>query len=99
MKIAKVIGSIWATRKEARLTGCKLLILKPVDIYRPQSPGEPFVAADQIGAGVGETVLWVGGSSARSAAGDMNIPVDATVVAIVDDMEVAESQGEKQVEH
>ncbi len=90
MKIAKVIGSIWATRKEEKLTGYKLLILKPVDIQQPDKEQEPFVAADMIGAGVGETVLWVGGSSARSAAGDMNVPVDATVVAIVDDMEVVQ---------
>ena len=47
-----------------------------------------MVAADTIGAGVGETVLVVGGSSARSAAGDMNVPVDATVVGIVDGQEL-----------
>ena len=51
----------------------------------------PIVAADIIGAGVGETVLVVGGSSARSAAGDMSIPVDATVVGIVDDQEIDRS--------
>ena len=51
----------------------------------------PLVAADIIGAGVGETVLIVSGSSARSAAGDMNIPVDATVVGIVDDLEIDQS--------
>ncbi len=48
----------------------------------------PIVAADTIGAGVGETVIVVGGSSARSAAGDMSVPVDATVVGIVDDQEI-----------
>ena len=48
----------------------------------------PLVAADIIGAGVGETVLIVGGSSARSAAGDMSIPVDASVVGIVDGQEI-----------
>ena len=92
MKIARVIGSIWATRKDEKLTGYKLLILEPVDIWEKQKKQEPFVAADMIGAGVGETVLWVGGSSARSAAADMGVPVDATVVAIVDDMEVCEKQ-------
>lgn len=92
MKIAKVIGSIWATRKDEKLTGYKLLILEPVDIRQQNKRQEPFVAADMIGAGVGETVLWVGGSSARSAAADMDVPVDATVVAIVDGMEVCERQ-------
>ena len=65
MKVAKVIGNIWATRKEEKLAGLKLLL--------------------------GETVLVVGGSSARSAAGDMSIPVDATVVGIVDDQEIDRS--------
>ena len=46
------------------------------------------MACDIIGAGVGETVLIVSGSSARSAAGDMSVPVDATVVGIVDDQEI-----------
>lgn len=49
------------------------------------------MAADIIGAGVGETVIIVGGSSARSAAGDMAVPVDATVVGIVDDQEIDSS--------
>ena len=53
--------------------------------------GLPIVSADIIGAGVGETVLVVSGSSARSAVGDMGIPVDATVVGIVDDQEIDES--------
>ena len=78
MQVAKVIGNIWATRKEDRLAGLKLLLVQRV----------PIVAADIIGAGVGETVLVVGGSSARSAAGDMNTPVDATVVGIVDDQDI-----------
>ena len=51
----------------------------------------PLVAADTIGAGVGETVIVVGGSSARNAAGDVSIPVDATVVGIVDDLEIDRS--------
>lgn len=88
MKVAKVIGNIWATRKDERLSGLKLLIVQPVDILHPDEPRPPQVAADIIGAGVGETVLLVNGSSARSAAGDMAIPVDATVVGIVDDLEL-----------
>ncbi len=75
--------------EEEKLKGFKLLILDPVNIHGTPKRPESFVAADMIGAGIGETVLCVSGSSARSAAGDMNIPVDATVVAILDDMEVA----------
>lgn len=91
MRVAKVIGNIWATRKEDHLSGIKLLLVKPLNILDDQDDLMPMVAADIIGAGVGETVLIVGGSSARSAAGDMSIPVDASVVGIVDDLEIDKS--------
>ena len=87
MRVAKVIGNIWSTRKEEKLNGLKLLLVQPLNILNDSSDKVPIVAADIIGAGVGETVIIVGGSSARSAAGDMDTPVDATVVGIVDDME------------
>lgn len=91
MKVAKVIGTIWATRKEEKLAGLKLLLVQPLNLLDGSVDKTPIVAADIIGAGVGETVLVVGGSSARSAAGDMSIPVDATVVGIVDDQEIDQS--------
>ncbi len=88
MRIAKVIGNIWATRKEPTLTGMKLLIVQPLDILQDDAPKEePIVAADRIGAGVGETVIIVQGSTARIATGDAQASVDATVVGIVDDKE------------
>ena len=86
-----MIGNIWATRKEEKLAGLKLLLVQPVDVLTGKAERVPIVAADIIGAGVGETVLVVSGSSARSAAGDMSIPVDATVVGIVDDQEIDRS--------
>ena len=86
MKVAKVIGNIWATRKEEKLAGLKLLLVQPLDVLTGKAERPPIV-----GAGVGEPVLVVGGSSARSAAGDMSIPVDATVVGIVDDQEIDRS--------
>ena len=91
MQVAKVIGNIWATRKEEKLSGLKLLLVKPIDILDPTVDKSPLVAADMIGAGVGETVIIVGGSSARGAAGENSIPVDASVVGIVDDLEVDRS--------
>ena len=88
MQIAKVIGNIWATRKEATLTGMKLLIVQPIDILQDDEPIEtPIVAADMIGAGMGETVIIVTGSTARVATGTAEASVDATVVGIVDDKE------------
>lgn len=91
MQVAKVIGNIWATRKEEKLAGLKLLLVQPINTLTGEPDRVPLVAADIIGAGVGETVLVVGGSSARSAAGDMSMPVDATVVGIVDDQDIDES--------
>lgn len=88
MRIAKVIGNIWATRKEDKLAGIKLLIVQPINITDGSKDKVPIVAADIIGAGIGETVLIVSGSSARGAAGSLDIPVDATVVGIVDDHEI-----------
>lgn len=88
MRIGTVIGNIWATRKEAKLSGLKLLIIQPVNIANRELDGAPLVAADIIGAGVGESVIFVSGSSARGAAGDNDTPVDATVVGIVDDLEI-----------
>ena len=91
MQVAKVIGNIWATRKDDKLSGLKRLLVKPVDVLDETADKTPLVAADTIGAGVGETVIVVGGSSARNAAGDVSIPVDATVVGIVDDLEIDRS--------
>ena len=88
MQVAKVIGNIWATRKEEALEGFKLLLVKPVDVLNEGKDFAPIVAADIIGAGVGETVIIVSGSSARNATRNTSIPVDATVVGIVDDLEV-----------
>ena len=91
MQVAKVIGNIWATRKEEKLSGLKLLLVKPLDVLDEAVDKSPVVAADTIGAGVGETVIIVGGSSARNAAGVGAGPVDATVVGIVDDLEIDRS--------
>lgn len=88
MKVGKIIGNIWATRKESRLQGYKLLLVQPLDIIDNTRDGAPLVAADTIGAGVGEKVIFVSGSSARSAAGGDATPVDATIVGIVDDLEL-----------
>jgi len=78
MLICQVKGSIISTRKNEKLTGCKFLLVEPLP------NGQTFVAVDNVGAGVGETVLVVQGSSARAAyAGD--IPVDAAIVGIIDE--------------
>ena len=83
MRIAKVVGVVVATVKDRRLEGSKCLLVAAVD-PEGQAQGFPFVAMDMVGAGEGELVLIVEGSSARIAAGDPNRPVDAVIVGILD---------------
>ena len=86
MIIGVVVGNIWATRKDEGLNGLKLLVIKPVDYYmRGDYP--TLVAADFIGAGIGETVLVTTGSSARKVLNKEGSPIDATIVGIIDKAE------------
>ncbi|MGX8794514.1 EutN/CcmL family microcompartment protein [Fusibacter sp. JL298sf-3] len=87
MFIGKVIGNVWATRKEQSLNGLKMLVIKPVNHHAGASRPE-VVAADAVGAGVGDVVLVATGSSARRALDRKDSSVDATVVGIVDEVEV-----------
>lgn len=82
MIIGKVIGNVWATRKEDRLRGLKFLVIQAA------KEGETLVAADVVGAGVGDSVIVTMGSSARTALDKKDCPVDATVVGIIDSLEV-----------
>jgi ethanolamine utilization protein EutN len=83
MILARVVGTVVATRKDERLVSNKLLIARGID---PQGrmDGAYLVAVDTVDAGVGETVLIVSGSSARMASGMKDCPVDAAIVGIVD---------------
>ena len=87
MLIAKVVGTVVATRKDDRLQNAKLLISRPIDPSgKPE--GSYLVAVDTVDAGVGETVLIVSGSSARMAAGQKDCPVDAAIVGVIDRIDV-----------
>ncbi len=88
MLLARVVGNVVSTRKSDRLTGTKLLIIEPVDFKQQKSDGKPLVAIDSVGAGVGEIVLIVQGSSARLTETTKDTPVDATIMAIVDYIEL-----------
>ena len=87
MLLAKVVGTVVATRKDERLTSTKLLVVRPVD-PRGKADGNYLVAVDTVDAGFGETVLIVSGSSARMAAGLKDCPVDAAIVGVVDAIDV-----------
>jgi microcompartment protein CcmK/EutM len=89
MLLAKIVGTVVATRKDPRLVSNKLMVVQPVD-PRGQSGGHYLVAVDTVDAGVGETVLVVSGSSARMASGLKDCPVDAAIVGIVDTVEITE---------
>ena len=89
MLLAKVVGTVVATRKDPRLVSNKLLVARPID-PRGAVDGAPLVAVDTVDAGVGETVLIVSGSSARMASGMKDCPVDAAIVGIVDAVEIDE---------
>ena len=90
MLIAKVIGTLVATRKHERLVGSKIQIVQPLDHQGLVPKGDPFVAVDAVGAGVGERVVLVTGSGARKALNDNDCPVDATIVGIIDHIDVEE---------
>lgn len=85
MRIAKVVGVAVATVKDSRLEGGKCMLVAAAD-PSGQVQGLPFVAFDMVGAGEGELVLIVEGSSARVAVGDANRPVDAVIIAILDSL-------------
>ncbi len=87
MLLARIVGTVVATRKDERLVSSKLLVARPIDpAGKPE--GSYLVAIDTVDAGVGETVLIVSGSSARMASGLKDCPVDAAVVGIVDHVEI-----------
>jgi microcompartment protein CcmK/EutM len=83
MYLARVVGTVVATRKDDRLEGCKLLVVQPLDEKGADS-GKCVVAVDTVQAGHRETVLVVTGSSARMTARTKDSPVDAAIVGIVD---------------
>ena len=83
MILARVVGSVVATRKDPRLEGKKLLILKPISPEGKDEAGY-VVSVDTVSAGFRETVIAVSGSSARMAEGCKDTPVDSTIVGIVD---------------
>ena len=89
MKIAKVVGVAVATEKAPRLEDSKLLLVQDAD-PSGKPAGNVYLAQDMVGAGQGELVFLVEGSTARVAAGDGTAPVDAVIVGILDSLTVDE---------
>jgi microcompartment protein CcmK/EutM len=87
MLLGRVSGTVVATRKEPLAEGWKLLVVRQLDAEHKETGGY-VVAADAVGAGVGEVVLYASGSSARNTAMTKDRPCDAVIMAIVDEWEV-----------
>ena len=89
MELARVVGTVVATRKDDSLLGKKLLLIQPLSpTLIPQ--GNARVMVDTAGSGIGELVLFVTGAAARNAAGRTDAAIDGAVVGIVDSVEVDE---------
>jgi microcompartment protein CcmK/EutM len=87
--LGKVVGTVWATRKDEQLVGMKFQIVKHVDLeYKLKDTF--VVAVDTVQAGVGDVVLVASGSSARQTTVTKNKPVDAVIMAVVDKLDVAD---------
>jgi microcompartment protein CcmK/EutM len=87
MLLGRVIGTVVSTRKEEELNGLKLLLVRAADA-EGKPTGSLVVAVDAVGAGPGEVVLYASGSSARQTRVTKDRPVDATIMAIVDSIEL-----------
>lgn len=92
MILAKVIGTVVATRKDDKLSGAKLQIVQPVALADMSPDGRPLVAIDAVGAGTGEIVMVCSGSSARQTTRTKDTPCDAVIMAIVDSLDVQGTQ-------
>ena len=84
MILGRVVGEVWASRKDARLGGAKLLLVRPHGWYEAAFDTAHLVASDDVQAGVGDDVIVCLGQPARQSRGDDNVPVDAAIMAIVD---------------
>ncbi len=89
MKLGKVIGTVVCTRKEPALDGKKLLVVQPISL-RNEPLGKPLIAVDTIGAGSGETVIYVRGKEGSFPMLPQIVPTDAGITGIVDYFDVEE---------
>jgi ethanolamine utilization protein EutN len=88
MILGRVVGQVWAARKDARLGGAKLLVVRPYGVLAPPFDARHLVAVDDVDAGVGDEVIVCLGQPARLSAGGDALPVDAAVLGVVDRVEL-----------
>ena len=88
MFFGKVIGTVWATRKDENLVSFKLQVVQPLSARR-ENAGDPIIAVDTVGAGQGETVFYITSREATIPLPVEMAPVDASIVGIVDRIDLA----------
>lgn len=88
MIVGRVIGTVVCTQKDHRMEGSKLLVVQPISLTDLAVEGKPLVAVDTVGAGLGELVMVCAGSSARQTSRTVNTPTDASIMGILDNIEV-----------
>jgi ethanolamine utilization protein EutN len=92
--LGRVVGNVWAARRDVRLGGAKLLVVRPYGEYQPALPTGHLVATDEVDAGVGDDVIVALGRPARlgraqgGPLADDDLPVDAAIVGVVDRVEL-----------
>jgi ethanolamine utilization protein EutN len=89
--LGRVIGQVWATRRDPRLSRARLLVIRPHGAYEPSftsGASGHLVAVDDVDAGVGDDVIVCLGAPARASAGSDDMPVDAAVLGVVDKVEL-----------
>ncbi|HJY85649.1 MAG TPA: EutN/CcmL family microcompartment protein [Candidatus Acidoferrales bacterium] len=94
MQLGRVIGNVVCTMKNASLVGRKLLLVQPIDRHG-RDKGRAVVAVDSVGAGAGETIYWCRGREASFPFLPGETPTEATIVGIVDTVNIPEARGEK----
>lgn len=88
MIVGKVVGTVVCTQKDPRMEGVKLLVVQPVSVTDLKNEGKPLVAVDTVGAGLGELVMVCSGSSARQTSRTANTPTDASIMGILDTIDL-----------
>jgi len=88
MILGRVIGQVWAARRDTRLQHAKLLVVRPHAIYEPALGTRHLVATDEVDAGVGDDVVVCLGAPARASLGGNDMPVDAAILGVVDRIEL-----------
>jgi len=90
MLLGRIIGNVICTMKDPALIGQKLLIVQPLD-RKGRDTGRPVVALDAVGAGAGETIYWCRGKEASFPFLPVELPAEATIVGIVDSVNIQDA--------